>query len=130
MAKTTTTAQPNTEWKNLHIFGYGETKLVSFLDATTNTENNSNIIAGNKKLHEKVAKTVDLTKAQALADYIYSKKPADSDAGVLFHAITFVKDFHCLYIPRNTNEKHFRIEYKDLDLALIQDLVSELQALA
>jgi hypothetical protein len=128
MAKTTTTTQPNNDWKNLHIFGYGETKLVSFSNA--NSDSQIGLSGTASRINEKVAKTVDLTKAQALADYIYSKKPTDSDAGVLFHAITFVKDFHCLYVPRNTNEKHFRIEYKDLDLALIQDLVSELQALA
>lgn len=127
MAKKTTTTQPNSDWKNLHIFGYGETKLVSFSNTTSDSDSKIGLLG---KINEKVAKTVDLTKAQALVDYIYSKKPADSDAGVLFHAITFVKDIHCLYVPKDTNEKHFRIEYKDLDLALIQDLVSELQALA
>jgi hypothetical protein len=35
-----------------------------------------------------------------------------------------------MYVPKNVNEKVFRIEYKDMDATLIQDLVSELQAIA
>ena len=132
MAKTTTktaTTQPTNDWKNLHIFGYGETKLITETKSET-PNGNAGLLGGGLLQNEKVAKTIDLTKAQAVVDYIYSKKPADSDAGVEFHAITFVKDFHCVYVPKNIAEKHFRIEYKDLDLAIIQELVSELQALA
>jgi hypothetical protein len=118
--------EPN-EWKTLHIFGYGETQLIDDVKI-----DHQQIFTGGGELPKIVdnkVSTSTLTKAQALIDFVYSKKPADSDAGVEFHAITIVRDFHCVYVPKNVAEKHFRIEYKDMDAKLIQDLVSELQAI-
>ena len=98
-----------TEWTTLHIFGYGETQ-----------------INGDKS---RKVKTSTLTKAQALIDFVYGKKPADSDAGVEFHAITVVKNIFGRYVPKNVEQKVFSIEYKDMDAKIIDELVAELQAL-
>jgi hypothetical protein len=115
------------EWKNLHIFGYGETKLIDDVQL-----DNPPVFRGGEDnvINEKVVKTSTLTKAQAIIDFVYGKKPADSDAGVEFHAITIVRNVYCMYVPKNVNETVFRIEYKDMDATLIQDLVSELQAIS
>jgi hypothetical protein len=124
-----TPVTPTNEWKTLHIFGYGETKLINEVQS-----GNQNLLAGGEvndfSINEKKALTSTLTKAQAIIDFVYGKKPADSDAGVEFHAITIVRNVYGMYVPKNVNEKVFRIEYKDMDATLIQDLVSELQAIA
>ena len=129
MAKRNTAEVPvivTNEWKTLHIFGYGETKLIDDIKL-----DNPPVFTGGEdnRINEKVVKTSTLTKAQAIIDFVYGKKPADSDAGVEYHAITIVKNVHCLYVPKNVDEEHFRILYKDMDATLIEDLVSELQAI-
>ena len=102
-------SEPQKGWNTLHIFGYGETQL-------------------NGEIEKKVS-TSTLTKAKAVIDYMYSLKPADSDAGEEFHAITFVKDIFGRYVPKNINEKTFSIEFKDLDFKVVQDLITELESL-
>lgn len=97
------------EWKLVHIFGYGETRL----------EGSS----------EKTVTTTTLTKVQALIDFMRSKKPVDSDAGELFHVITIAKDLFGRYIPKNKDEKHYALKYNELDLKLVEDLVAEIQEL-
>ena len=100
MPKNTDEIATNTDWKNLHIFGYGETRLVieeNIEISNENTDNseeiniNLNIYRGNStlKIIEENIETSKLTKAQALIDFVYSKKPIDNNAGLLFHAITF-----------------------------------------
>jgi hypothetical protein len=116
---------PTNDWINLHIYGFGQTQLNE-----NNTSDNVNNVAGDgqfSKIKEKRVLTSTLTKAQAVIDFVYGKKPVDSDAGVEFHAVTIVKDIHCLYVPKNSAEKYFRIEYKDLDATIIEDLVAELR---
>jgi hypothetical protein len=130
MAKKNTVEVPvivTNEWKTLHIFGYGETKLIDDIQL-----DNQNLLAGGEvdRINEKVVKTSTLTKAQAIIDFVYGKKPADSDAGVEFHAITIVRNVYGMYVPKNVNQQVFRIKYEDIDATLIQDLVSELQAIA
>ena len=120
-----TPVTPTNDWINLHIYGFGQTQLNE-----NNTSNNENNVAGYgqfSKIKEKRVLTSTLTKAQSVIDFVYGKKLVDSDAGVEFHAITIVKDVHCLYVPKNSSEKYFRIEYKDMDANLIQDLVAELR---
>jgi hypothetical protein len=130
MAKKNTVEVPvivTNEWKTLHIFGYGETKLIDDIQL-----DNQNLLAGGEvdRINEKVVKTSTLTKAQAIIDFVYGKKPVDSDAGVEFHAITIVRNVYGMYVPKNVNQQVFRIKYEDIDATLIQDLVSELQAIA
>jgi len=111
MAKTKATATTSsTEWRLVHIFGYGETRL----------EGSS----------EKTVITTSLTKAQALIDFMRSNKPADNNSGENFHVITIAKDLFGRYIPKNKDEKHYALKYNQLDLALVQDLVLEIQSIS
>jgi len=120
----------NNEWKTLHIFGYGETRLVTELNVQNQNDNDNDIIlfsGRNYKISEKNVNTSTLTNAQALIDSVYSKKPIDSNAGLLFHAITIVRNTHCIYVPKNNVENHYVVKYNEIDALLIQNLVDELQ---
>jgi hypothetical protein len=120
----------NNEWKTLHIFGYGETRLVTELNVQNQNDNDNDIIlfsGRNYKISEKNVNTSTLTNAQALIDSVYSKKPIDSNAGLLFHAITIVRNTHCIYVPKNNVENHYVVNYNEIDALLIQNLVEELQ---
>jgi hypothetical protein len=97
------------KWHTIHIFGYGETQ-----------------INGDK---ERKVETSSLTKVEALIDMIYSKKPADSDAGKEYHAITLFKDNSCRFSPKESKQKGFSISFQELDLAILEELVSELHSL-
>jgi hypothetical protein len=97
-------------FNTIHIFGYGETQLIS---------SDSN---------KKVA-TLTLTKVQAVIDNVYSKKPADNNAGTDYHAINIFDNMFADYLPKTRDEKSFRVEYKDLDATLINELVEEIKAL-
>ena len=120
---------PN-QWKTLHVFGFGKTQLINEMQLGKLRKAERNLVDDKlPKFMDDRVETSTLTKAQALIDFVYSKKPADSDAGVEYHAITIVKNVHCLYVPKNVDEEHFRILYKDMDATLIEDLVSELQAI-
>jgi hypothetical protein len=111
MAKSKATATTSsTEWRLVHIFGYGETRL----------EGSS----------EKTVTTTSLTKAQALIDFMRSNKPADNNSGENFHVITIAKDLFGRYIPKNKDEKHYALKYNQLDLKLVEDLITEIQGLA
>jgi hypothetical protein len=80
-------------FNTIHIFGYGETQLIS---------SDSN---------KKVATSI-LTKVQAVIDNVYSKKPADNNAGVEHHAINIFNDMFADYTSKTKDEKSFRVEYK------------------
>ena len=97
-------------YNTIHIFGYGETQLIS---------SDSN---------KKVATSI-LTKVQAVIDNVYSKKPADNNAGTEYHAINIFNNMFADYLPKARDEKSFRVEYKNLDATLINELVEEIKAL-
>ncbi len=113
----------NTDWKNLHIFGYGETRLVIEENIEISNENTDN---SQLKIIEENIETSKLTKAQALIDFVYSKKPIDNNAGLLFHAITIVNNNYCIYVPKSNTENHFSFKYNEIDALLIQDLITEI----
>ena len=122
----------NNEWKTLHIFGYGETRLVTELNVQNQNQNDNDngiiLFSGrNYKISEKNVNTSTLTNAQALIDFVYSKKPIDNNAGLLYHAITIVKDIRCMYVSKNNLENNFILKYTEIDSLLIQNLVDELQ---
>ena len=94
MPKNTDEIATNTDWKNLHIFGYGETRLVIEENINLNTYRGNSTL----KIIEENIETSKLTKAQALIDFVYSKKPIDNNAGLLFHAITIVNNNYCIYV--------------------------------
>jgi len=113
----------NTDWKNLHIFGYGETRLVIEENIEISNENTDN---SQLKIIEENIETSKLTKTQALIDFVYSKKPIDNNAGLLFHAITIVNNNYCIYVPKSNTENHFSFKYNEIDALLIQDLITEI----
>lgn len=91
-------------FNTLHIFGYGETQLI------TDTEN-------------KKVPSDELSDVQPVVDNVYSLKPADSDASADYRTINI---FNGLFVDYSDNEgKHFRVEYSELDSALIDALAEE-----
>lgn len=97
-------------YSTIHIFGYGETQLIA-------TDNN-------KKVQSSL-----LTSLQAVIDNVYSNKPADNNAGTEYHAINIFNNMFADYIPSTKGEDSFRVEYKDLDVALIDSLIIEINSI-
>jgi hypothetical protein len=91
-------------YNTLHIFGYGETQVI------TDTEN------------KKVA-TDSIVGVQALVDDLYSKKPADNPATIDYATITILNDIFADYSDEEGN--HFRVDYSELNAALIDVVVLE-----
>lgn len=110
MAKKTTIVNV-VEYNTIHIFGYGETQLIG------------------KDMNDKV-ETLNLTKVQAVIDNVYAQKPADNNAGTDYHAINIFNNMFADYQPKTIEEKSFRVEYKDLDATLINQLVEEIKSLS
>jgi len=109
MAETQTTIVENpNEWKLVHIMGHGKTRL--------NTATEKEVV------------TTELTKAQAVIDFMISKKPVDNNAGTEFHVITIARDLFVRFIPKNKDEKTYSIKYPEMDVTLVADLVAELEA--
>jgi len=101
----------------LHIFGYGETQVIG------------------KDLNKKVNSS-SLTKLQAVVDNVYSKKPADNNAGTDYHAINIFFDEFVDYIGKfdlsqNNNNRNntFRIDFTEVDSNLIDELITEISAI-
>jgi len=93
-------------YNTLHIFGYGECQVI------TDTEN-------------KKVPTSDCTSAQAVVDMVYALKPVDNNAGTDYRAINIFNDMFADY---QSPEGNFRVDYSELDSALIDQLVSEIEA--
>jgi hypothetical protein len=94
------------EYNTLHIFGYGECQII------TETEN-------------KKVPTQDCASAQAVVDMLYALKPADNNAGTDYRAISIINNIMGDY---QSPEGNFRVDYSELDSALIDQLVSEIEA--
>jgi hypothetical protein len=94
-------------WSTLHIFGYGETQLIG------------------EDFNKKVL-TSELTKVQAVVDNLYSFKPEDSTATEDYHLVNVFKDKQGSYVPKDTEQ--WRVEYTELDLIAIEELVAEIEA--
>lgn len=95
------------EFNTIHIFGYGETQLIS------------------EDVNFKCP-TSELSSAAPVVANVYSKKPADSDASAEYHAVNIFNDMFSDYQPQ-TGEG-FRVKWEDLDAALIDSLAAELIA--
>jgi hypothetical protein len=93
-------------YNTLHIFGYGECQVI------TDTQN-------------KKVPTSECPSAQAVVDMIYALKPTDNNAGTDYRAINIFKGMFADY---QSPEGNFRVEYAELDSALIEQLVSEIEA--
>ena len=93
-------------YNTLHIFGYGECQVI------TDTQN-------------KKVPTSDCPSAQAVVDMVYALKPVDNNAGTDYRAINIFNDMFADY---QSPEGNFRVDYSELDSALIEQLVSEIEA--
>lgn len=93
-------------WNTLHIFGYGQDQLIS------NTEN---------KLVN-----ADLCPAtQSVVDMVYSHKSTDNPATLNYRNINIFNDLFADYSDEEGN--HFRVDYSELDIALIEVLALEIK---
>lgn len=93
-------------FNTLHIFGYGETQVIS------DTEN------------KKVASS-ELSGVQSVVDNIYSLKPVDNNAGLDYRTINI---FNGLFVDYSDNQgNNFRVDYSEVNEALIDALVTEVQ---
>ena len=91
-------------YNTLHIFGYGETQVI------TDKEN------------KKVA-TDSIVGVQLLVDDLYSKKPSDNLATTDYRVISIFNDMFADYSDEDGN--HFRVDYSELNAALIDAVVLE-----
>jgi hypothetical protein len=92
-------------YNTLHIFSYGECQVI------TDTEN------------IKVA-TELCPSAQAVVDMVYALKPEGNTAGTDYQNVTILNNIFGSY---SAIDGYFRVEYSELDSALIYQLVEEIQ---
>ena len=93
-------------FNTLHIFGYGETQVIS------DTEN------------KKVASS-ELSGVQPVVDNIYSLKPVDNNTGLDYSTINI---FNGLFVDYSDNQgNRFRVDYSEVNEALINALVTEVE---
>jgi hypothetical protein len=93
-------------WNTLHIFGYGQVQLIS------NTEN-------------KLVDSNLCPSTQSVVDMIYSHKPQGNTASINYRTINVLND---LFADYQSEEGMFRTDYSELDISLIDQLISEIQA--
>jgi hypothetical protein len=96
-------------WGTIHIFGFGTTQLIG------------------KDLNKQVPSSA-LTTLNAVIQNVYSLKPTDVISSTDFHAINLFNDMNASWLPKTKEDKGFRVEFKDLDITLIDALVAELEA--
>jgi hypothetical protein len=96
--------------KTIHIFGYGETQLIS------------------KEKSGKLA-TSSLTKATAFVEEVFSKKPENSTATIEYHAVNVFSDMYIDFIPKNTDVKSFRVKIEEINNTVYEELITELESL-
>lgn len=94
-------------WNTLHIFGYGQVQLIS------NTEN-------------KLVDSDLCPSTQAVVDMVYSHKPQGNIATTDYRTINIFNELFVDYFDNDGNQ--FRVDYSELDSALIEQLASEIQA--
>lgn len=93
-------------YNTLHIFGYGQDQLIS------DTEN----------------KLVDADlcpSTQAVVDMVYALKPDGNAATTNYRNINIFHDLFADYADEEGNR--FRVEYSELNSALIEQLATEIQ---
>lgn len=104
------------ELSTLHIFGYGETQVIG-QDVVSETESTP--------VNKKVASS-SLTSVQAVVDNVFSHKPADSTASADVHAVNIFNNMFADFQPKEG--EGFRVEWAELDKALIDAVVAEVLA--
>lgn len=94
------------EFNTLHIFGYGESQLI-------------------KDNYNKKVLTSDVAAAPLVVADVYSKKPQDNTATTDYHAVSIFYNNFANYVDKNGES--FRVPYDQLDSALIDSLVTEIE---
>jgi hypothetical protein len=90
-------------YNTLHIFSYGECQVI------TDSEN-------------KKVPTEDCPSAQAVVDMVYALKPEGNTAGTDYQNVTILNDIFGSY---SAPDGYFRVEYSELNAALIDALVEQ-----
>ena len=96
-------------WGTIHIFGFGTTQLIG------------------KDLNKQVPST-ELTTLNAVIQNVYSLTPTDIVTSTDFHAINLFNDMNASWLPKTKEDKGFRVDFKDLDITLIDALIVEINA--
>ena len=96
-------------WGTIHIFGFGTTQLIG------------------KDLNKQVPSTA-LTTLNAVIQNVYSLKPTNIVTSTDFHAINLFNDMNASWLPKTKENKGFRVDFKDLDITLIDALIVEINA--
>jgi hypothetical protein len=96
-------------WSTIHIFGFGTTQLIG------------------KDLNKQVPSSA-LTTLNAVIQNVYSLKPTDVVSSTDFHAINLFNDMNASWLPKTKEDKGFRVDFKDLDITLIDALIVEINA--
>lgn len=91
-------------YNTLHIFGYGESQVI------TDTIN-------------KKAPNEDLADDQSVVDMVYALKPSGNPATANYRNINIFNNMFADYSDNDGNT--FRVDYSELDSALIDALVQE-----
>jgi len=94
-------------FNTIHIFGYGETQLIS-------SEKNGK------------TSTSNLTKVSALIDEIDSKKPSDVVCSKNYHSVTLFKGMFVQFIPKVKEEKSYRVNISEISDVILEEFVTEL----
>lgn len=93
-------------WNTLHIFGYGQDQLIS------DTEN-------------KLVNAELCPSTKDVVDMVYSHKPQDNPATIDYRTINI---FNNMFVDYSDNDgNHFRVDYSELDAALIEKLAIEIK---
>lgn len=93
-------------WNTLYIFGFGQNQLI------TDTEN-------------KLVDSDTCPSTQSVADMVYALKPDGNASTVNYRSISIFNDLFADYSDDQGNR--FRVDYSELDSALIEQLATEIQ---
>jgi len=88
----------------IHIFGYGETQLITEVESLK-------------------YETKNLTKVEPLVEAVWNLKPADFQGEKEYHTINFFDKKNVRWISEN----HFNIEDNESLIPLIEELIIEIQ---
>ena len=94
-------------WNTLHIFGYGQDQLIS------DTEN-------------KLVNADLCPKTQNVVDMVYALKPVGNAATTNYRNINIFNGLFADYADEEGNR--FRVEWAELETALIEQLAAEIEA--
>lgn len=93
-------------FNTLHIFGYGESQLIT---------NSDNI---------KVPTSDVQASADAVVANVYAQKPQGNDASAQYHAVNIFYDMFADFQPKTGTS--FRVQWGDLDAALVDTLATDI----